>query len=164
MRYRGVAVIAVVASSASADTKPELRDATYGYAVSPPQFALLRSGMAAARLTVFAPPEGGFSSNMGVLVQEMRTTREEYIAISDKGFGTAGFKVRSSAKREVSGAPAVVFDYEGQSGGRALRFLSLAVILKERVLLVTYTAEASKFPGLEAEFKRSLDSFVLAPQ
>ena len=142
----------------------DFTDSKFGYSVSPPEFPGPPSGSAATRLTVLAPPEGGFSSNMGVMIQEIKTTREEFIALSEKQFDALGMKVRSSSKRDVSGQPAVLLDYEGQMGGVGLRFLQLAVILPERVLLLTYTAPKSSFKELEAEFRRSLETFKLTPK
>ena len=139
----------------------DFQDTTYGYTVSSPEFAAAAPGGNILRLTVSAPPEAGFAANMGVMVQEVKTTREQYIALSEKQFAAAGMTIRGSSKRDVSGRPAVVFDYEGQMGGRGLHFLSMAVLLPDRVLLVTYTAPASAFGALEAEFRRSLDSFKL---
>lgn len=98
---------------------------------------------------------------MGVQIQEVRITREAFIDLTKQQFDAAGVTLRSSSKREVSGRPAVMFDYEGQLTGRSLRFLQMAVFLPERVLLLTYTAPMSSFPGLEAEFRRSLETFKL---
>jgi hypothetical protein len=98
---------------------------------------------------------------MGVMIQEVRITREQFIARSEEQFGDASMKLRSSSKRDVSGQPAVLFEYDGQVRGRSLRFLQLAIILPERVLLLTYTAPVSTFAGLEAEFRRSLETFKL---
>jgi hypothetical protein len=139
----------------------DFTDTKFGYSVSPPEFPGPPTGSVATRLTVLAPPDGGFSSNMGVMVQEIKTTREEFIALSEKQFDDLGMKVRSSSKRDVSGQPAVLLDYEGQMRGVGLRFLQLAVILPERVLLLTYTAQKSAFKELEAEFRRSLETFKL---
>ena len=140
----------------------ELRDTTFGYSVSPPEFAEPKTGAVFTRLNVFAPPDTGFASNMGMMVQEMAVTRDQFVDLTKAQFEAAGMKVRSSSKRTVSGQPAVVFDYEGEVRGHALRFLALAVILPERVLLLTYTAPVATYPALEKEFKRSLETFKLA--
>jgi hypothetical protein len=139
----------------------DFRDTKYGYTVSIPDFAAPPTGGSVPRLTVSAPPEAGFAANMGVMVQEIKASREQYIELTESQAAANGMTMRSSSKREVSGRPAVLFDYEGQMRGRSLRFLSLAVILPERVLLITYTAPASSFAGLEGEFRRSLESLRL---
>lgn len=140
----------------------DFQDTQYGYTVSAPEFARPASGATIKRMMVLAPPdEGGFAANMGVLIQEISMTLDDYIKMSEKQFPAAGMKVRSKSKREVSGAPAVLFDYEGPMAGRNLRFLSLAVMLPSRVLLVTYTAPEESFGEFQAEFRRSLESFKL---
>jgi hypothetical protein len=139
----------------------EVKDTQYGYAMSLPSFGNLPAGGAAIRLSAMAPAEDGFAANVGVMVQERKTTRDEYIAVSRREFGSAGLTVRSMALRQVSGHPAVLFDYEGQMGGRALHFLGLAVVLPNRVLLVTGTSAASAFAKHKAEFERVIDSFAL---
>jgi hypothetical protein len=140
----------------------EMKDAQYGYSVSPPEFPASEAA-AFPRLTVFAPPDADtkFSANMGLMVQETATTRDQFIAQSRAQFEQAGAKVRSTSNRTVSGRPAVVIDYEGNLTGRPLRFLALAVILPERVLLLTYTAPAATYGQHEKEFKRSLETFKL---
>jgi hypothetical protein len=142
----------------------DFKDTKFGYSVSPPDFPGPLPGGVATRVNVLAAPEAGFAPNMGVMIQEVRITREEFIARSEQQFGAASLTLRKSSKRDVSGQPAVLFDYEGQVGGRSLRFLQLAVILPERVLLLTYTATVSTFPGLESEFRRSLETFKLTPK
>jgi hypothetical protein len=142
----------------------DFKDTQFGYSVSPPEFSAPPAGGMFPRLNVLAPPEDGFSANMGVMIQEVRITRDQYIALNEEQFRAAGMTVRKSSKRDVSGQPAVLVDYEGPMRGRNLRFLSLAVILPERVLLLTYTAPASSFGGLEKEFRRSLETFKLTPR
>jgi hypothetical protein len=139
----------------------DFKDTQFGYSVSPPEFAGPPAGGVFTRVNVLAPPEDGFSANMGVMIQEVRITREQFVALTEEQFRAAGMTLRKSSKRDVSGRPAVLFDYDGPLRGRSLRFLQLAVILPERVLLLTYTAPASAFAGLEAEFRRSLESFKL---
>jgi hypothetical protein len=142
----------------------DFKDTKFGYSVSPPEFSGPPPGSVATRLNVLAPPEAGFSANMGVMIQEARITRDQFIALTEQQLGAAGMKLRSSSKRDVSGQPAILFDYDGQVNGRSLRFLQLAVILPERVLLLTYTAPVSTFAGFEAEFRRSLETFKLTPR
>jgi hypothetical protein len=149
---------AVFAGTASA---AELRDAKFGYSVTPPEFPGPRAGDVFTRLNVLAVPDAGFASNMGVMVQEVAITRDQFVSQTKAQFVDAGMKLRSSSNRTVSGRPAVVFDYEGPVRERPLRFLQLAVFLPERVLLLTYTAPAATFGRYEAEFKRSLETFKL---
>ena len=142
----------------------EFRDAKYGYVVSPPEFPGPSAGASVLRLAANGPAEAGFAPNMTVMVQEITTTRDQYVAGSKAQTEAIGLTMISTSTREVSGQPAAVLEYEGQMGTRQMHFLALAVILPERVLLVTYTAPASSFKGLEAEFRRSLESFKLPGQ
>ena len=140
----------------------ELRDAKYGYSVVPPDFPAARPGDVFTRLNVLAVPDAGFASNMGLMVQEVAISRDQWVAQTKAQFTEAGVKLHSSSNRTVSGQPAVVMDYEGVLTERRLRFLQLAVILPERVLLLTYTAPAATYGRYEKEFKRSLETFKLA--
>jgi hypothetical protein len=139
----------------------EIEDAQYGYGLSMPRFPSPAAGGSAMRLMMSAPPENGFSSNVGVMVQEAKLTADEYEALSKKQFEAAGITVIASSRRQVSGRPAITYEYQGPLGGRTLHWLSLAVILPERVVLVTCTADAAQFRGLESEFRRVLSSFIL---
>ena len=164
MRVLGMLACATSMMAAMPAGGSDFKDTKFGYSVSPPEFAGPPPGSVATRVNVLAPPEAGFSANMGVMVQEARITREQFIARTEEQFDAAGMTLRSSSKREVSGQPAVLFDYHGQLNGRSLRFLQLAVVLPERVLLLTYTAPVSTFAGFEKEFRRSLETFKLTPR
>ena len=142
----------------------DFKDTQFGYSVSPPEFPGPPPGAVFMRVNVLAPPDADFAANMGVMIQEVKITREQFLALTVEQLGAAGMTLRKSSKRDVSGQPAVLFDYDGPVGGRSLRFLQLAVILPERVLLLTYTAPVSAFAKLEAEFRRSLDTFKLTPR
>jgi hypothetical protein len=142
----------------------DFKDTKFEYSVSPPEFPGPSPGAVFMRVNVLGPPEAGFSANMGVMVQEVRITRDQFIALTEEQFRTAGMTLRKSSKRDVSGQPAVLFDYDGPVKGNSLRFLQLAVILPERVLLLTYTAPVSTFAAHEAEFRRSLETFKLNPR
>ena len=154
-----VCMAAVLGGAASAQ---ELRDAKFGYSVTPPEFPDPRAGDVFMRLNVLSPPDTGFASNMGLMVQEVAISRDQWVAQTKAQFVEAGVKLHSSSNRTVSGQPAVVMDYEGVLTERRLRFLQLAVILPERVLLLTYTAPAATYGRYEKEFKRSLETFKLA--
>lgn len=161
MRVLSLAACTTAALMAVPAHASDLQDTQYGYSVTPPEFAPLAAGAVMQRMVVFAPGAERFAANMGVMVQEVSMTRDQYIAQSEGQFASAGMKVRKSSKREVSGAPAVLFEYEGPVNGNDLRFLGLAVILPQRVLLLTYTATVESFAAHEKAFRRSLESFQL---
>jgi hypothetical protein len=156
--------VAVALTMVTPAWSSDFQDTQFGYTVSSPDFPRPAVGSGLVRVFIAAPSEDGFSANMNVTVQEKVTTLEDYIVDSQKGFGALGMTLRSATRREVSKRPAVLFDYEGTQAGRPLHFLSLAVILPERVLLVTYTAPVSSFSTYEPEFRRSADSFKLDPR
>jgi hypothetical protein len=62
---------------------------------------------------------------MGVVVQEVAMTRDRYIAQSEGQFASAGMKLKKTSKREVSGAPGVLFEYEGPVNGRDVQALEV---------------------------------------
>jgi hypothetical protein len=145
----------------------EYRDTEYGFVISPPKFAGPVSGSRADSRSVMVfvaaagPPEQGLAPNVNVMIQKMQTTREGYLQLTKSEIVSAGLKLRSETNRMVSGKPAVVLEYEGTMGGRELRFLQLAVVLPDRVILATYTAAAADFPTKVAEFRKSLETFQL---
>ena len=151
-----VAVIGGLVSSAALAT--DFHDTQYGFSLTPPAFDGLPEGQSVVRLAVSGPAQNGFSPNVNVTVQSIKTTRDAFVELSESQFKTANFTIRSKQNRLVSGRPAVLFDYEGSFGGPTLRFLALAVVLPERVLLVTCTSLASSYSTHEREFKRSINS------
>jgi hypothetical protein len=141
-----------------------VEDADYGYSLSLPKFPGAPAvGTGMMRLSVAGPPESGFAPNVNVMVQELKTTREEFTALSRNQVVAAGGKVLSTSNREVGGRPAVLFEYEAPMQGQTLHFLQMAVVLPERVLLVTCTALGARFAQQAPEFRRVLDSFKLQP-
>ena len=161
LKMRPLVICVALTMSAWPAAGADVQDAQYGYSFSMPTFPAAATGTATLRVTVAAPPLNGFAPNVGVMVQEVKTTREDYVVLSQKQFTAAGMKVLASTPREVSGHPGVVIEYEGQMQERRLHWLSLAVILAERVILVTCTADAGRFAELEPEFRRVVDSFRL---
>ena len=84
------------------------------------------------------------------------------LASGDAGAQTkvkqAGFKVLSEEKKKVSGRDAVLWEYEGDLRGRAMKWISLAVADTDRVYLATGTSAAGD-EALSQEFKASLETF-----
>lgn len=158
-----VSFVFCVFASAGAAQVSEFRDADYGYTLAVPAFAKPAEGQAVARLFVSAPPDGGFASNINVSVQRLKTTRDAYLELSEAQFRAAGLRIRSKENRSVSGRPAILLDYEGTMDGHALRWLALAVVLSDRVILATCTATAASFEKVEPEFRKSLGSLKLSP-
>ena len=158
-----LAVMGLMLGLAALARGSEYRDTQEGFVLAPPSFAQPTEGSTVVRLAVSGPAEDGFSPNVNVTVQRLKTSRDGYIALSEAQFKRLGFEAASEANRTVSGSPAVLFDYSAEMGGRQLRFLSLAVVLPDRVLLVTCTAPKASFTRYEPEFRRTLDQFSLLP-
>jgi hypothetical protein len=55
----------------------------------------------------------------------------------------------------------VLWEYEGASQGRKLKFMALAVVDADRVFLVTGTSTQDDYEALSKEFRASIDSFKI---
>jgi hypothetical protein len=157
-----VSLSGVLAAQHTAATRSAYMDVNYGFALFAPRFPKA-TNQNVTPLILTGPGEAGFSSNVNVTIQPLpaTTTRKAYHDQSLNEFRQAGLKVNSDRDVTVSGKDAIRFDYEGQVGGKNLHFLSLAVIDKDRVILVTCTATPEAFPAIEPEFSACLDSFRL---
>lgn len=137
-------------------------DETYGFSLDAPRFPEVAGASNIIAAIFQGPAHGGFVSNVNVLVQRMKTTKAAYREQSLDQFKQGGFRVKSERELKVSGRDAIEYDYEGKfGGGRDLRFLSVAVIDADRVVLVTCTATADDFPAVEAEFRACVASLKL---
>ena len=136
------------------------RDTSHGFSITPPPFAD-QTAASSQIVTMFAPPEKQFASNVNVTLQPITTTRSEYLKLTRKGLRAKGGKLISKKMLSVSGKDAVLFDYEMLQTGRVLRFLALAVIDTDGVFLITCTAPKNSFEEYERAFRVSLDSFKL---
>jgi hypothetical protein len=135
-------------------------DETYGYSIELPKFPGANPNSNATAFIVTGPPANGFAPNVNVTIQGISTTLKAYRDLSVAQFDQLGLKVNSEKERKVSGREAIEFDYEGKlpQADKAFRFLALAVVEKERIVLVTCTATPQTFPAVEAEFHACIDS------
>jgi len=133
----------------------------YGFSIVPPAYPKVEKDSATQAAMFFAPAKDAFASNLGVMIQSSKMTLDEYIKTSQEQFKEAALKVTSEKKVKVSGRDAVVWEYEGSASGKQLKFMALAVVDGDRVLLVTGTATAADYDTLSKEFKASLDSFKI---
>jgi len=155
-----VSLSVVPAAQNPTATRSAYMDLNYGFALFAPKFPKA-TNQNVTPVILTGPGEAGFSSNVNVTIQPATTTRKAYHDQSLNEFRQVGLKVNSDRNVTVSGKDAIRFDYEGQAGGKNLHFLSLAVIDKDRVILVTCTATPEAFPAIEPEFSACLDSFRL---
>ncbi len=142
------------AAQATKARRSSYTDETYGFALEAPRFPGAGPNQAGMPLVVSGPPEGGFASNVNVGIQATRTTRQGYRDLSLGQFRQLGFKVNSARDVTVSGREAIRLDYEGQLQRRDLHFLSLAIVDKDRVVLVTCTTTPAAFPAVETRVQR----------
>jgi hypothetical protein len=137
-------------------------DTTYGFTIDTPKFPGTKPTTPGTVLIVTGPADDGFTPNMNVTIQATSTTAKAYRDLSVGQFKSLKLKLNSERQLKVSGRDAVELDYEGALGGtKILRFLSMAVIDKDRVILITCTTAPEGFAAVEAEFRASLKSFKL---
>ena len=141
--------------------KSTYTDGLYGFSIQAPKFPEAAAGSNVIPVMLLGPGEGGFSSNVNVVVQQVKQTREQFRKVSLGQFQAAALKVTSDQNKTVSGKEAIFLDYEGRQQGRDLRFLALAVFDSNRVFLVTCTAPQKDFPKFDKEFRACIDSFAV---
>jgi hypothetical protein len=137
-------------------------DETYGFSIEAPKFPGAGPKTPGTPLILSGPPADGFAPNVNVTIQATSTTAKAFRDLSVGQLKQLNIRLNSERQLKVSGRDAVELDYEGVLGGnRTLRFLSLSVIEKDRVILVTCTSTPEAFEGVEAEFRACLKSFKM---
>jgi hypothetical protein len=167
--FTGLMAAGGVAALLKARSRPrglKLEDGVYtqlelGYAIKPPPFAPRAKMQEGGVMIMKAPASAGFSANINVMVQLSASSLEEYEKVSLGQFKDMGMTLTKKTPRKVSGRPAVLWEFEGGMMGRELRFLSLAVVDRDRVYLVTCTGPKDGFETYEKGFRESVDSFRL---
>lgn len=151
----------VMAAPGDAPRRSVYSDANYGFSLESPAFARAGQGQTVVPLILTGPNVNGFASNVNVVVSSISTTRKGYRDLTLAGMKKLDMKIKEDRDVTVSGRDAIRYEYEGTSEGKDVHFLALAVIDKDRVVLVTCTALASEFKTMEPEFRACLDSFQL---
>jgi hypothetical protein len=136
-------------------------DERYGYTMLPPAFARADKDSVATLATFFAPSRKGFASNLGVMVQNVAMTLDQYRELSIGQFKQSNFKVLTETRKKVGEKDAILWEYEGALQGRELRWMALAVADTDRIFLLTGAAPKDEYDQVAPEFKISLDSFKL---
>ena len=152
-----VAIVVIAPTLQSA----EFVDDKYGYTISSPELGESPAGQSVERVSMKGPVQDGFTPNINVQIQKLQTTRDEFIALSEKQMAELKWTVRSKKLLEVDGAPAVLFEADWKIQGLDLRFLQLAIVRDKDVMLTTCTTLVAAFPLQEAEFSRVLASVKL---
>jgi len=137
-------------------------DEVYGFSIDAPRFPDVATNTGSIPVAFTGISQSGGASNVNVMVQAVAKTRKEYREFSLAQMKRIGLKVNSDRDVTISDRDAMEIDYEGKIGGfPLLHFLALAVIEKDRVILITCTASPQAFPAVEAEFRACLASFRL---
>jgi len=136
-------------------------NSVYGFSIAPPTFPRVEKDSGTQTAMFFAPGKNNFAGNLGVMVQTVKMTLEDYVKLSRDQFEKGGLKVGTESKLKVSGRDAVLWEYEGASQGRKLKFMALAVVDADRVFLVTGTSTQDDYEALSKEFRASIDSFKI---
>jgi hypothetical protein len=137
-------------------------DDLYGFSIDAPRFPGARRTTASIPVLFTGPSVAGFASNVNVMVQATKTTSEDYRELSLAQIRQGGLTLNSERKLTVSGREALEFDYQGKIGANPeLHFLSLNIIDRDRVIVVSCTSTPEAFPAAEPEFRACLASFRL---
>jgi hypothetical protein len=138
-------------------------DEVCGFSLDLPGFPMVDPGLSAYTAAFSAPQVGGFSNTVRLAVHRVKTSREQYRPVLRNDAKARGYKIRAERDLEISGRQAVDFECEAKDPqGRDLRYVTLVVIDRDRVIHITCTALADGFPKVEDEFRACLDSFKLS--
>jgi hypothetical protein len=151
----------VVLGLTQAASGGEYRDDELGFAFVTPNLGVAPAGQQVQRVLLMGPQIDNFAPNVKVQVKHLQTTREAMIEQSDKDFAASGMTVKAKNLREVNGLPAVSYECEWTYQTIPLRMVNLVVIEPQRMIILTCTASQSVFPNYEAEFRKTVDSFVV---
>jgi hypothetical protein len=135
-----VVVAALLAGSAwgfqkGAETRSIYKDTTHGFTIETPRFPGSGRKVPGLVFSASGPPVGKFAPNVNVMIQDTSITRKGFVDLTVEQLKQLGMKLNSQRMLKVAGRDAVEFDYQGAINGLDLRFLALAVIEKDRVIL-----------------------------
>lgn len=169
-------VIALVSSSwpARADDRDVSRDVfrdvyvdrALGFSFSKPRFApSLEPGASTVAVAISGAATHGFSPNLNVVVNNLKTTLDAYQALQKQELSSAGWNLLEQSKTTIHGTPALRTHARGSFRGLEIEYLAVTIVEEnERVYVLTCTATTDQFPDLQAEFDRVASSFSLEPQ
>ncbi|MHB1157408.1 MAG: PsbP-related protein [Phycisphaerales bacterium] len=107
-------------------------------------------------IMMFLPASDGFAPNVNVQIQPYPGTLDDYIALSQKQFTSAGLKILSLERK---GRDRAVMEYSGTMQGHAFHWYALAELRNQKVYLTTATAAQSQWPKVAPKLKSCVDSF-----
>lgn len=159
-----VVLAALLAGSAwgfqkGAETRSSYNDTVHGFTIDLPKFPGSGPKVSGMVFTATGPVRDKFAPNVNVVIQATATTVKEHVDLSVGQIKQLGMKLHGQELRKVAGRDAAILDYQGSiNGGQELRFLSLSVIEKDRVVLVTCTTPTDAFAQVEAEYRACFES------
>jgi hypothetical protein len=145
----------------SAPAPKTYADTVHNFSLEVPRFEAPDQGATVLVAHFFAPPSEGMAPNVNVLVERNAYTAESYKKATLDGMQTMKMTINSQKELKVGGRDALLLDYEGKQGDKAMHWLALAVVEADRVLLTTCTAAKDQFPGFEKQFRACLASFKM---
>ena len=135
------------------------RDEVDGYSVEVPRFPKVGPATAGLRAVFSGLATEGVATNLNILVQPLAgLDLAKYRKATGERFQRNGMKVHQDTLIKVSGRDAIAYDYELGTPEGKFRVVSIAVFDRERVILVTGTAELDQFAAVESELRASLAS------
>ena len=144
------------APALAADAPATYTDTKNGFSMNAPDL-----GASPAPVMFLGPALHGFSPNVNVSIQMIKSTRKDYLDLSLKQFAQVKATVNSQKEMTVSGHDAVMVDYEMTPATKTTRHLALIVVTDDRVYLVTATALKDDFAASEQAFRKCLESFTV---
>jgi hypothetical protein len=148
------ALVSLTLKTAAAESTNRLVFPLGGFSIKPLEAPM--GNVPNQALLMALPASDGFAANVNVQIQPYNGTLDEYIALSEGQFKTAGFKVIQQTKLSAS---AVVFEYTGEVQGHALHWYARAEHSSGKVYLVTATAAEAQWKRDSAALKACVDSF-----
>lgn len=108
--------------------------------------------------TFSAPAENNFAANVNIIRQPAQN-RDDFMAVNKRSVEAMGFEVIDNKAVDINDHEAVETIYTGQMGSLKMKFLSVAIIDRNAVYLITGTATEDSFDKYERNFRRVIDSF-----
>lgn len=130
-------------------------DASSGITIQPPAFDAGNQPHLVAHF--FDTPRGVFAANLNVVIQ-LVMGMDEYQKLTEAQFEQLGFTIDVFEKRELVGHEALWYEYHGKMQGNDLAFVSAALFLPNKIVLVTGTCLSHDIDHYRPLFTDSINS------
>lgn len=132
-------------------------DNACGFRIQAPSLSEGAHGTVAAFM---CEPSEQFAPNINV-VSQPAVGAAEYREQSLRGFEQLGLEKLREETGKLGAHEMITWEYKGRQQGHDLRFLSRAIFLPERVLLVTCTATERQYESRRTAFEAAINSIEL---